>query len=57
MQGLTEQEAKSRLRQDGENVLAEAQKPKPVRIFLGQFRDVMVMILLAATAVSILLGD
>ena len=57
MQGLTEQEAKSRLRQDGENVLAEAQKPKPVRIFLGQFRDVMVMILLAATAVSILLGE
>jgi len=57
MQGLTEQEAKNRLRQDGENVLAEAQKPKPVRIFLGQFRDVMVMILLAATAVSILLGE
>lgn len=57
MHGLTEQEAQVRLRKDGKNVLAQAQKPKPIRIFLGQFRDVMVMILLAATAVSVLLGE
>ncbi len=57
MQGLTEQEAKQRLRQDGENRLTEAKKPKPVRIFFGQFRDVMVMILLAATGISVLLGE
>ena len=57
MQGLTQQEAKNRLRQDGKNELAEAPKSKPVRMFLGQFRDVMVMILLAATMVSVLLGE
>ena len=32
MQGLTQQEAKNRLRQDGKNELAEAPKSKPVRI-------------------------
>ena len=45
MQGLTQQEAKNRLRQDGKNELAEAPKSKPVRMFLGQFRDVMVCLL------------
>lgn len=57
MAGLTEQEAQKRLRTDGENVLAEGKRNGPMRIFLGQFKDCMVMILLAATAISALLGE
>ena len=55
--GLTEKEAAERLRIDGENVFGESRKAIPVKIFLGQFKDVMVMILLAATVVSVLLGE
>lgn len=57
MPGLTAKQARERLRQDGENELATAPRIHPVRMFLGQFRDVMVLILLAATAVSALLGE
>ncbi|WP_024861320.1 cation-translocating P-type ATPase [Ruminococcus flavefaciens] len=55
--GLTENEAAEKLKTEGENVLAESRKTGPMRIFLGQFRDVMVMILLGATVISILLGE
>lgn len=57
MSGLTSKQVRDRLRQDGENELAAAAKTHPLRMFLGQFRDVMVLILLAATAVSALLGE
>lgn len=55
--GLTEKEAAERLKSDGENVLAENKKTGPASIFIGQFKDVMVMILLAATGISVLLGE
>ena len=55
--GLTEKEAAERLMTEGENVFGESRKAVPVKIFLGQFKDVMVMILLAATVVSVLLGE
>lgn len=57
MQGLTSKQVQARRKQDGDNTLAAAPKVRPVRMFLGQFRDVMVLILLAATAVSALLGE
>lgn len=57
MQGLTEKEAIQRRKKEGENILAQAKKTNPMKLFLGQFRDVMVMILLAATAVSAFLGE
>ena len=57
MSGLTSKQARERLRQDGENELSASAKLHPVRMFLGQFRDVMVLILLAATAVSAFLGE
>ena len=47
MNGLTTKAARERLKQDGENELAAAAKLHPLRMFLGQFRDVMVLILLA----------
>ena len=55
--GLTEKEAAERLKKDGENVLEEGKKTSAVKIFAGQFRDVMVMILLGATVISVLLGE
>ena len=55
--GLTEKEAAERLKTEGENVFGESRKTGPMKIFLGQFKDIMVMILLAATVVSVLLGE
>ncbi len=55
--GLTEKEAAERLKKDGENVLEDKKKTSAVKIFAGQFRDVMVMILLCATVISVLLGE
>lgn len=55
--GLTSAEAEKRLREDGENRLAEKKKAAPLKIFVGQFKDIMVLILLAATVISVFLGE
>lgn len=55
--GLTDKEAAQRLKTEGENILSEGKRPSAVFIFFGQFKDVMVMILLAATVISVLLGE
>ena len=55
--GLTEKEAVQRRKTDGENILGDDKKANPVKIFAGQFKDVMVMILLGATVISIFLGE
>lgn len=57
MIGLSSEEAKERLETSGENVLAKKKKNSAAKIFAGQFHDVMVMILLAATLISVLLGQ
>ena len=50
--GLSEREAQSRLQRHGRNELA-AERPVPAwRRFLAQFQDVLVVLLLIATAVS-----
>ncbi len=55
--GLTEKEAAARLKEHGGNTLSEGRRTGAAAIFFGQFKDVMVMILLAATAVSAALGE
>ena len=51
-QGLSDEEARSRLEQYGHNELA-AEKPIPAwRRFVAQFQDVLVILLLVATAIS-----
>ena len=55
--GLTEKEAAERLKAEGENILRDNRKNGPMKIFLGQFKDIMVMILLGATIISIFLGE
>ena len=51
-QGLTDEEARARLERYGRNELA-AERPVPAwRRFLAQFQDVLVILLLIATAIS-----
>ncbi len=55
--GLKTTEAHKRLEQYGENIICEYKKSNSLLIFANQFRDIMVIILLVATAISIILGD
>ena len=55
--GLSAAEAAARLARDGPNALVEAPRRPPWKIFLAQFADVLVLILLAAAVVSGLIGD
>lgn len=57
MKGLTEKQAAEILTRKGSNTLAKKNKNSAVKIFAGQFRDVMVMILLGATVISVFLGE
>ena len=57
MTGLTTEKAKKLLEENGYNTFAEEKKSKPLKIFINQFRDIMVMILLAATVISVFLGE
>ena len=52
--GLTDAEAKKRLKRDGKNELREKKKKSFLRKFFEQFNDFMIIILLAAAAVSFL---
>ena len=50
--GLTDAQAEERLREAGENRLAEKKKKTNLQRFAEQFKDVMILILLLAAAVS-----
>jgi len=55
--GLSAAEAASRLEKDGANVLSEGKRISPVLLFLNQFKDFMVLILMGATLLSGMLGE
>ncbi|WP_071458862.1 cation-translocating P-type ATPase [Bacillus massilinigeriensis] len=55
--GLTKEEAASRLERDGYNEIADREKVPTWKLFLETFKDAMVIVLLAAAAVQILLGE
>lgn len=55
--GLSEEEGKARLVRFGYNELEREKKASPLAIFLRQFKNVLVIILLAATAISLALGE
>ncbi|WP_096199306.1 cation-translocating P-type ATPase [Bacillus sp. FJAT-45350] len=55
--GLSEKEAQKRLKKFGYNKLDEGEKASAIFIFLAQFKDFMVLVLLAATLISGLLGE
>ncbi|WP_308634495.1 calcium-translocating P-type ATPase, SERCA-type [Paenibacillus silvisoli] len=55
--GLTPGVAAERLQQIGRNELTEGKKASPIKLFLGQFKDFMVLVLMGATLISGLLGE
>jgi P-type Ca2+ transporter type 2C len=56
-EGLDEKEVKRRRDQHGYNALAEGEKQSALLLFFSQFKDFMVLVLLAATLISGLLGE
>ncbi|TRO52460.1 ATPase, partial [Candidatus Bathyarchaeota archaeon] len=54
--GLTIQEAERRLIEYGPNELIEKKKISPLQIFLGQFKDIFVIMLIIAMSISILIA-
>jgi Ca2+-transporting ATPase len=57
IRGLTTQEAKKRMKMFGYNELKETEKQSAFMLFLSQFKDFMVLVLLAATLISGFLGE
>jgi len=55
--GLSEEEARTRLERFGPNALQARIKRGPLAMFLGQFADFMIVVLLAAAFISGLLGE
>ena len=56
-EGLSEKEAASRLRKNGPNELLEKRRASAWMLLLSQFKDVMIIILIAAALVSGIVGD
>lgn len=55
--GLTTAEAEALLIKNGRNELKQKKKVSPLKIFIGQYKDIMTIILLVCTFVSILMGE
>jgi Ca2+-transporting ATPase len=55
--GLTDEAAAERKLRDGPNELADRQHRRPLAIFVDQLTGTMVLVLIAAGAVSLFLGD
>jgi len=56
-QGLSQTEAEERLSQYGRNELVEKGKVSPFRLWLEQFKDFLIIILLVAVVLSAILGE
>ncbi|MGF7048502.1 Ca2+-transporting ATPase [Paenibacillus sp. DS2015] len=56
-QGLTEEDVERVRKKHGWNELTEAKRISPIILFLNQFKDFMVLVLMGATLISGLLGE
>ncbi|MAE42915.1 ATPase [Candidatus Woesearchaeota archaeon] len=56
-EGLTEKQAEERLKKYGPNEIKQAKKISPIKIFLQQFNNILIYILIAAVIISIFLGE
>jgi len=57
MDGLSSEEVQKRLEEFGPNELKKEKGKSPVRLFLEQFTDILIIILLVATALSMAIGE
>lgn len=55
--GLTESEAKKRLKEIGPNTLKEKKKKTPFQLFLDQFKDFMITVLISASLIAGIIGE
>ncbi len=55
--GLTGQEAEKRLEKFGKNALKEGKKKTTLQVFIEQFKDLLVLILIVAAIISMLSGN
>jgi Ca2+-transporting ATPase len=55
--GLTAQEAQNRLLKYGPNELKKKKGKSPIKLFFGQFTEVLIVILLIATGLSLVVGE
>jgi len=55
--GLSEEEAKKRLKKYGPNKISEEKGKSPFSIFISQFQSILIIILIVAAIVSFFLGD
>ena len=55
--GLSYEEAEKRLKKYGENELKEEEKISVLKLFLSQFKSILIIILITASIVSALLGE
>lgn len=55
--GLSSEEVRQRINEYGPNELKEARKKTPIEMFLEQFKDFMIMVLILSAIVSGFLGD
>jgi len=57
LEGLSDAEAKKRLEQHGPNQLVQQTRRSTWSVFLEQFKDILILLLLGATVVSLGLGE
>lgn len=57
LEGLSEEEVRARLKKFGFNELAKKKRVTPFKIFLNQFKDVFVLMLIAAILISFFFGE
>ncbi|MDH4233156.1 MAG: HAD-IC family P-type ATPase, partial [Nitrospirota bacterium] len=57
LQGISSDEARRRLQEYGPNELKQKKKKTPLMMFLDQFRDFMILVLIAAALISGFIGE
>src|SRR4030066_346492 len=57
LKGLSPDEAEKRLREYGPNELKEKKKKTPFMMLLDQFKDFMILVLIAAAVISGIIGE
>ena len=55
-EGLAQEEAEERLEKDGDNSIKEGKEVSPVKIFISQFQDPLIYMLIAAAFISVGVG-